>query len=178
MDITKVIMNPVRQRIVQQLIISGASTVSELSSALSDIPRPSLYRHVKILLDAGCIEVVNKKAVRGAVERTYSLVKDLPGLEKTNANIAMLFSTSLMSLTGEFARYFAGTNPDPERDMLGLSMSTLMLTDAEYTEMMNRIGGVYGDYIKNGPGDGRRARRITVISSPVFENGDREGENQ
>ena len=49
-DFADVIMNPVRQRIAQYLILHRTGTVSEIAAALSDVPRPSLYRHMNVLL--------------------------------------------------------------------------------------------------------------------------------
>lgn len=68
-DFTKIIMNPVRQRIVQYLILHEEGTVSSIREELNDIPPASLYRHIKILYEAGGIEVVRERKVRGTVEK-------------------------------------------------------------------------------------------------------------
>ena len=41
-DFVEIIQNPVRQRIVQHLLIHGKGTVAEIGRALSDVPRASL----------------------------------------------------------------------------------------------------------------------------------------
>lgn len=171
-DFADVIMNPVRQRIAQYLILHRTGTVNEIATALSDVPRPSLYRHMNVLLEAGCIEVVAQKSVRGAVERTYALVEKPMG-DPGPEDIARLMQGMIARLQLSFARYFARPDADPARDGLGLSSSVLMLTDEELRELLGRIGAVYNDYIQNGPGEGRRPRNIFWIIAP--EDGEEEG---
>ena len=171
-DFADVIMNPVRQRIAQYLILHRTGTVNEIAAALSDVPRPSLYRHMNVLLEAGCIEVVAQKSVRGAVERTYALVEKPMG-DPGPEDIARLMQGMIARLQLSFARYFARPDADPARDGLGLSSSVLMLTDEELRELLGRIGAVYNDYIQNGPGEGRRPRNIMWIIAP--EDGEEEG---
>ena len=51
----EVVMNPVRQRIMQFLMVHEKGTVKEMKNQLKDIPTPSLYRHIKILVDHSII---------------------------------------------------------------------------------------------------------------------------
>lgn len=165
-DFAQIIMNPVRQRVVQFLLLNGRGTVGEIARALSDVPRASLYRHVNILLEAGCIRVAEERAVRGAVERTYALAEkpmDDPGAE----DVPQLIQGVLAGIQLSFARYFARADADAARDGLSLSSSVLMLSDAELMELVRRIGAVYEDYLHNAAGEGRRPRNLIWISAPV-----------
>ena len=166
-SLADIIMNPVRQRIVQYLMLHGGGTVREMGEELSDIPRPSMYRHINILLDAGCIRVASERTVRGTVERRYELVQQPMGENPSMTEIGQLVQGTLMSIAAEFARYFAGPDADLQRDMLSVGASTLMLSDTEMMEFLQRIGGVINDYVKNTAGEGRKPRRICFISSPV-----------
>ena len=76
-DIAKVIMNPIRQRIIQYLSVNGKSNTKSIGEELSDIPTPTLYRHIKVLLDAEVICVVEEDKVRGAVQKTYALNSEM-----------------------------------------------------------------------------------------------------
>ena len=165
-DFADVIMNPVRQRIAQYLLLHKTGTVNEIAAALSDVPRPSLYRHVNVLLEVGCIEVVSEKSIRGAVERTYALVEQPMG-EPSQQDVGAMVHGILTTVMAGFARYFARPDADPQRDLLSVSSSTLMLSDGEMMEMLQRIGAVFNDYIQNKPGGERRPRNILFISAPV-----------
>src|SRR6266508_2535649 len=67
------LLHPVRLRIVQAFLGDRALTTSALSAELADVPTASLYRHVARLVDAGVLQVVAERRVRGALERTYVL---------------------------------------------------------------------------------------------------------
>ena len=165
-DLADVIMNPVRQRIAQYLLLHKTGTVNEIATALSDVPRPSLYRHMNVLLQAGCIEVVSEKSIRGAVERTYALVEQPMG-EPSQQDVGVMIHGILTSVMAGFARYFARPDVDPQKDLLTVTSSTLMLSDAEMMELLQRIGAVFNDYIQNAPGGERKPRNIVFISAPV-----------
>lgn len=164
-DLTKIMMNPIRLRIVQYLMIHKQGTTGEMKQELSDISPASLYRHVKILLEAGCIEVFEEKKIRGTTEKTYGLVQQPMG-EVTEQDIAGLFQSGMLSLMTSFEQYFAGEDADPKRDMMSFSTSTLLLTDEEFMEFFQKMGEVFNGVIGNQPTEGRKQRRITFISSP------------
>lgn len=168
-DFVKIVMNPVRQRIVQFLVLHGKGTAGDMRRQMSDIPTASLYRHLKMLLDAGCIKVLEEKKVRGTTENTYGLVKAPLGDKTDRGEIAYLIQASLMSLMTSFQQYFVQEENDPARDLLSLTTSTLMLSDEEFMELSGRLGELINNYVNNGPGEGRRPRRITFISSPCEE---------
>ena len=164
-DFMKIIMNPIRQRIVQYLIIHGQGTTKEIGAELSDIPPASLYRHVKVLFDNNCIEIADEKKIRGTIERTWKLAQN-PIAPVSPEDIATLFRSGLLSLLGSFENYFLSEDADPQRDLLSLTTSTIMLTDEEFMDMIQKIGNIFNEVIYNQPGDGRKPRRLTFISSP------------
>lgn len=167
-DINKLIANPINQRIAQYLILHKHGTVSDISKELSDIPRPSLYRHIKAMSNAGLLKVSEKKAVRGAVEKTYTLAEQPLG-EPSNKDISLFIQKQILSIASSFAEYFKNENADPKKDYLSVSRCTLMLSDSELMEMYMRIGEVYNSYINNKPEEGRKPRSLAFISSPVID---------
>lgn len=165
-EIIKIIMNPTRQRIIQYLIIHNEGTTKEIHAELSDIPSASLYRHIKALHEHRCIEVVSEKKLRGTIERTWRLTKDPFGTNPTSEDITFLFQNGLLSLLSSFQKYFSSEDADPQRDLLSLSTSTLLLTDEEFMNFLQKIGAILNEVIQNQPIEGRKPRRITFISSP------------
>lgn len=151
---------------MQYLILHEKATPKEIGRELSDIPAASLYRHLKILLNSGCIEVLEEHQVRGTLEKTYGLVQKPMGETPTNDDIAYLIQASLLSVMASFQNYFMNEDADPVKDMLGFSTSTLMLSDEEYMEMQGKLGEVISKYVYYKTEEGRKPRRVTFITSP------------
>lgn len=161
----EVMMNPVRQRITQYLLLHPESTPGDMLKAMPDIPTASLYRHVRVLLEAGLIEVVQEEKVRGAVRRSYRLVQQPKGMEETD--LPKIFRSGMLSLLSTFERYFARPDHDARRDGLGISVSTLMLTDAELIEYLTQINALTMELVSNSAAPGRKPRSICLISAPA-----------
>ena len=67
MELAEIVMNPVRQRIFQYLLLHETGTVKEIRKALPDVPGASLYRHMKLLTEHGILTVVGENRIRGTV---------------------------------------------------------------------------------------------------------------
>ena len=72
MDIISVLSNPVRMRILQYLIGYGDGTTKQIAEYASNIPKPTLYRHINYLIENGIVIVKEERKVRGSVERLLS----------------------------------------------------------------------------------------------------------
>lgn len=168
-DFSKIIMNPVRMRVIQYLLLHEKGTAAQIGNVLSDIPKASLYRHLKVLENADLILVAQENKKRGTVEKVYEINKQNPlGSGKTgNEEIQQLMQGMLFCIMGDFQRYFKKKDVSPERDLLALSSSTLLLSDEEFHRFFEKIGAVYSEVLDNKPDGMRRPRRITMISSPV-----------
>lgn len=169
-DITKIIMNPTRMRIIQYLMLHDTATTTQIKEELVDVPTASLYRHIKTLEEAKFIIVVQENKIRGVVERVYQLNKNNPfGEEPSSENIRQLIDSSLLNIMGSFHRYLNKKENDLQKDLLFLSTSTLLLSDEEFMEFTKEIGDVFNKVINNKKNDNRKIRRITMISSPSEE---------
>ena len=164
MNMAEVIMNPVRQRIIQFLMVHDKGTVKEIKSKLSDVPTPSLYRHVKILAENSVIVVAEENRIRGTVESVYQLNPNALVVEDEDG---MSVQVSLMSICTAFAKYFASGHADPRKDMFMLTSCTLMLTDDEFGTFLKEINELAMKYISKEQTEGCRPRQITLISSPT-----------
>ncbi len=167
-NLAEAVMNPARQRIVQYLARRESGTVSEMAAALTDIPKPSIYRHLRILTEAQLIQVIGERNVRGATKRTYAL-RQRGADEYDNAELGAIFQGALMALATAFSGYFAREDVDPVRDMLSIASCALQLTDAEYMGLLTDISKLYAPLMENKAGDGRKLRCLTFVSSPTDE---------
>ena len=83
MELAEIVMNPVRQRIFQYLLLHETGTVKEIRKALPDVPGASLYRHMKLLTESGILTVVGENRIRGTVEsrrRCWASAPPLPDI--------------------------------------------------------------------------------------------------
>ena len=158
-------MNSTRQRIIQVIMLKKEATSAEIGEELQDIPRASLYRHIKVLLDAKIITVVKEEFKRGSVEKTYAIAPQMP-YDNTNEEYNSLIQSALMGLQGDFYRYFNGDNPDPQRDLLTVGSASLMMSDEEMMEFIKAYGNLLQKYMSNKPVEGSKERKVTLVISP------------
>src|SRR6266568_397738 len=161
------LLHPVRLRIVQAFLGDRALTTSALSAELADVPTASLYRHVARLVDAGVLQVVAERRVRGALERTYVLrvAAASIGLDQIAAmspdEHRQAFMAFVAGLLGDFDRYI-----DPLRDGASYRMAGMWLDDAEFAEMLRDLVRVLQPRLANPPAPGRKRRILGTILLP------------
>ncbi len=163
-ELSDVFMNPVRQRIVQYLLIHEKGTVKEIKRALSDIPGASLYRHIKILKDNEIIVVTEENKIRGTVEKVYQLNKAALRADDEDGTVVQM---SLLSLCAAFARYFSSGHAEPRKDLLMFTSCTLTLTDEEFIQFLTELNEVTTKYMTKPVTKASVSRQINFVSSPV-----------
>lgn len=67
--------HPIRMRIFQSLYHVEMS-VQQLTEYLKEVPQSSVYRHVRLLSEAGLLKITSTRQVNGIEERFYMSVKD------------------------------------------------------------------------------------------------------
>ena len=164
MEMAEIVMNPVRQRIFQYLLVHETGTVKEIRTALPDVPSASLYRHMKILTENSILMVVGENRIRGTVESIYQLNKS--ALEIDDAN-GIAVQTALLGICASFAKYFSGDSPDPRKDMLMMTTCTLTLTDGEFMNFLSEINQIAVKYMDTSVKEESKTRQITLISAPA-----------
>ena len=166
MEMAEVVMNPVRQRIFQYLLVHETGTVKEIRKALPDIPSASLYRHVKILTENDILTVVGENRIRGTVESIYQLNKSALELDDADGSAVQ---RALLGISASFAKYFSGGCADPKKDMLLMTTCTLTLTEGEFMDFLSEINRTAMKYMDIGMKEGSKPRQITLISAPTGE---------
>lgn len=174
------LIHPVRLRILQALA-GRQLTTAGLREQLPDVAQATLYRHLDKLLDAGVMEVVDERQVRGAVERTCALVEgkahvgaaELAGA--TRADHMTWFGTWLAGLLSQFDRYLDGSEVagpdgpvthDLEADAVSYRQVPLWLDDDEARAPLEDVRDVLRLRLELSPGPGLRRRLVSIISMP------------
>ena len=166
------LLHPVRLRIVQAFLGDRALTTSALKVELADVPPASLYRQVARLVDAGVLQVVAERRVRGTVERTYvlrlSAARMGPDeLAKMSADDhRQAFMAFVAGLLGDADRYLARGDIDPVRDGASYRLGALWLDDAEYAEILRELARVLQPLAANPPAPGRKRRILATVLLP------------
>lgn len=167
----ELLLHPVRMRIIQTMI-SGEKTAYQIQECLPDVPPPTVYRQLQRLEKAGLIEVVSKKQVRGAVEKTFALVQN--GAEITQEELARmtpddhnrLFFTFMVNLLGDFEQYTAGHELDMAKDGAGFRQLSLYLTMEERLQLAKELANAANKYALNEPAKNRRRYTMASIFIP------------
>ncbi|HZG69221.1 MAG TPA: helix-turn-helix domain-containing protein [Herpetosiphonaceae bacterium] len=166
-------LHPVRLRLV--LALSGTElTTHQLVRSLGDVPASSVYRHVNLLIAAGLVEVAAERPVRGTVEKTLRVTAGAHiGAEEARAMTAedhrrsvLAFLTQLMR---EWETYLGRADVDLGADIAGYSLANCYATDVEWQESFEQIGTILRPLTENGPGEGRRRRRLATMTWPAPE---------
>lgn len=168
----EMLLNPVRMRILQNLIGGRRLSTQQISELLPDVPQATLYRHLKILLKAGYISVVEENPVRGTVEKIYSMnIESVNAVNKEAITLTAeehkrCFFTYMTGLMDEFERYFEKDSIDAVKDGLSYSQGRYYLTDEEFSDFIQDLQNTFGKVIGNMPSPDRKARTIGFIMIP------------
>lgn len=160
----KIIMNPTRIRIVQYLLLHGQGRAKDIKEDLSDIAPASIYRHINTLVDAKIIKVVKETKIRGTIEKTYEVDMNSP-----DEDVATMIQNTLLMIMQSFQKYFSKENVDPQKDLLSLTSSVLLLDDEEMINFLQEISEAVQKRINNKSKEGRKPRQIVFMSVPGQE---------
>lgn len=159
----KTMLHPIRVRIIQLLAYNHSLTVAALADLMTDVPRPTIYRHIHILYENNIITVVKEQKIRGTYEREYGLNVNYE--YAAAGKEGEIVSGLLLKLFSDFSSYFE-SQAAPVEDKLFFSVNSMLLTDDEMESMKEEMFDVIKKYMNYLPQDGRKTRTISMISSP------------
>ena len=174
MEIGKILSNSVRIRVLQYLQSCGQATTKQIAAKLSDVPLPTLYRHIDFLLKEEALLVKSEHKVRGSTERTLCINAEKLA-QSANPDILHTAYQFLMGIYAKFDRYSRQAQVDPVKDRLCLSTSELCMSDREFDAFWGEIAEIMKRYSKNDLAAGRRMRNISLISAPEPERSSQRG---
>jgi DNA-binding transcriptional ArsR family regulator len=153
-------------RIIHILATTKNLTATDLSEKIGDVPRTTLYRHVKILLDHEILTIVSEKKVRGSLERTLDLNVEAFARNNSLENAPRQIFSFLMNKYASFHAYLNGERSETQKQTIFCNNTILMLDDGEFNQFLLELRDLLNkynlEYMK-----GRRARDISVISTPT-----------
>ncbi|MEU5833899.1 helix-turn-helix domain-containing protein [Streptomyces diacarni] len=166
------LIHPVRMRILQTLLGADELTTAQLRDRLPDVASATMYRHVAALAQAGVIEVVSERPVRGTVERSYRVrqeqalvdpdTRDAMGTED-HRRAFTVFSAAVM---GDFERYLSHEDAEPARENVLYRQGAVWVTDEEFTSLVDEIEAAVARRTHTTPGDGRARHLLSLVFVP------------
>ena len=164
MNWNELVLHPVRIRVLQYVRGVSEATTKEIAQALADIPRATVYRHVKTLEEGGAIEVARTRRVRGAMEKAYTLS---PRVVEPSPNDARALSAALhLESMDAMDAYFAHSDANPTADRVLFQPARFWATDEEYDALLSRIAAAIRECLDNSSAEGRRLRTLAIVSAP------------
>jgi len=166
------ITNPTRIRLLLEIHASEQTTAKKLLEKFPDISQPTLYRHLKAMLDAGMIKVAGEKQVRGIIEKSYTvsmdMVADIERIIETNdgAGYFQLFTQYIMKIMTEFKSYCGSENIDIASDCSGFSTAPIYATKEELVEALQKISEIIVPLVTNEPSPERKLFNFCTIIIP------------
>jgi len=168
------LLHPVRLRILHAMARGVVRTTTDLCTSLPDVSQASVYRHVGVLADAGILEIVGERRIRGAVERRYRLRAERAVIDRDRSASMSLddhrsgFAAAMATLVAEFNAYLE-RQPDPLKDSVGYRQVPVWLNHREVTELMDKLRDLILLNKEKGPGRGRRLYLFSPIVFPIHE---------
>lgn len=169
------IFHPVRIRVLQALFGRQLSA-QELQSAAGVPSLATLYRHLKHLVDAGILTVVEERPVRGAIEKVYGIAhqgalsfqpeewQQIPAEDQLR-----YFNTLVSSLLHDFGRYIAQPAFDRGEDGVITRQMALNLTRDEAKQISTTLQQALAPFHGHAPDPTRHRYMMTNILLPVVE---------
>lgn len=173
----KLILHPVRMRIVQTLVNGRSLTVQEMAARLSDVPQATLYRNLNKLVEGNVIEVVAETPIRGTIEKTYALAKEGISIsaeqfqESSKEEQMSVFMQFIGTLIDKFGGYIEKETLDLIKDGVSFRQIDLYMDDEEMKDFLLSISRAFQKAASLEPGEGRKKRTIATIIIPEGEEG-------
>lgn len=175
MDTVKLLLHPVRLRIVHAMSGGRDLTATQLLDRMPDVSKATMYRQISLLVDGGILEVDDEQKVGRTVERRYRLHGTSAVISTEAASSASLedyrraFATAMTALLGEFTAYLDRDHADPIADDVGFRQHSLWLNPIERNELIGEMRKAIMPFLKNKPEPGRRQHLLSPI---LFPSGD------
>jgi len=164
------VTHPIRARIILTVMGRELST-QQISTLLPDIPRTSLYRHIRELTEAGVLIVVGETAIRGTVEKTYtvhlraaSLTRE-DMLEAGHEEYFRVVTGFLGGITDVYQAYLARREEGLYENIL-LRVNSVNLSDEEFQQFRKQLTDLLTSVQANPLTPGRRRRVIGLLGVP------------
>lgn len=173
MDTLELLAHPVRLRVVHALRGGRALTTGQLCALVPDASKATVYRHVDLLAAGGILDVADERRVRGAVERSYRLRQEHPGIDAeamralTPQHHERAFAAAMAALVAEFGAYLEREGSDPVDDLVGYRQHAIWLSKDELAALIGAMQAAIAPLLANEPSQDRTRYLLSPILFPA-----------
>lgn len=174
-DVLKSLLNPIRMKIFQHVLMNEGVTTGDLAKALPDVPQASLYRHINKMVQDEILSVASENKVRGVYEKVYAIQNNpLTAVnqvveEEDREQLYKLCYTFAMSLLMDFGDYLKRDKIDLQGDKVGFRSIPLYLSDAESDRFLRGLYDLLEGVLEHEPSEERTLRKFSYTFMPVEE---------
>ena len=167
------IIHPVRLRIIG-LLTREQLTTQSIAAAMPDVPKSSIYRHLKLLLEGGLIAVMETRPINGIEEKVYALSAaprvsdpaDMAGL--SHEEHLHYFTAFVTELLQSYMLYLEQTpQVDMGADRVGYTAVQFYAMPEDVDAFSLALNTALLPLLRHGPGDGRALRKLAVVTHPL-----------
>jgi DNA-binding transcriptional ArsR family regulator len=171
-DKADLILHPARLQILQALALKAMNT-QELADSLSGVPKSSIYRHLRALLDGGMVAIAEMRPVKGVKEKFYRLAQT-PHLSQADVSNytpeqnLRYFSMFLAEQLQGFAGYLSShPEQDFQSDRVGYTEISFFASTAELDRLQAGLSQLLGDFAQHLPAEDRHRHKFAIITYPL-----------
>jgi DNA-binding transcriptional ArsR family regulator len=167
----ELVIHPIRLRIIETLH-GERLTPQQIGAEMPEVPPATLYRHIRALLQAGILQVVEERPVHGALEKVYALHEEAAYLSAeelsqiTQAECQRYFAVFTASLTNHMARYLQQETINLYTEGVSFFENQLYMSDVEAVEYRRDLKSLLEKYGRNEPSPERRRRIVAFVNIP------------
>ena len=168
----ELILHPVRYQILQSLYESKKTT-QEVSEDMPSTPKSSIYRHLKILLDAGLVQVIETRQVNGIQEKVYRAgeiprVKNEDMQEHSAEDYKRMAGAYFSAILKGFTEYLDRTpQPDLLRDRVGFTDIRFYASEEELENFKKQLDAILQPLSENLPDKNKKRQLVSLITYPL-----------
>lgn len=168
-----ILLHPVRMRIVQALLQEDM-TVYQLINKLGDVPQATMYRQLKTLVDSDLVKVKEERAIKGAIEKVYGVIKEHTRISKEEfASLSSeehlnYFTTYHTHLLREVQDYLMSKSPKDDYKMDGFSygITPLYLSEDEKKDFFERYHALLKEFASKQPAADKKTITLATMFIP------------
>ena len=174
-EVLKSLLNPVRMKIFQFILMNPEATTAQIANELPDVPQASLYRHINKMVKDEILDVVSENKVRGVYEKVYAIQNNpLAAVNKIveegdREQLYMICYTFAMSLLMDFGSYLKQDTIDLQADKVGFRSIPMYMTDAESDQFIQNMYALIQEASNHETDEDRKLRKYSFAFMPVEE---------